>query len=55
MLSQSDTTRAKNSDEANLTKEMKKTLEDEDGDLVPLRKNVIDEDCDIITIGTVAR
>ncbi|KAK2571940.1 Methyltransferase-like protein 22 [Acropora cervicornis] len=29
---------------------MKKTLEDEDGDLVPLRKNVIDEDCDIITI-----
>ncbi|XP_029191900.2 methyltransferase-like protein 22 isoform X1 [Acropora millepora] len=42
--------RSTNSDEANLTKEMKKTLEDEDGDLVPLRKNVIDEDCDIITI-----
>lgn len=48
-------TRSTNSDEANLTKEIKKTLEDEDGDLIPLRKNVIDEDCDIITIGTVAR
>ena len=36
----------------NLIKETRKVHEDEDGDLSPPRKNVTQDDCDVITIGT---
>ena len=36
----------------NLIKETRKVHEDEDGDLSPPRKNVAQDDYDVITIGT---
>lgn len=36
----------------NLIRDTRKVHEDEDGDLSPPRKNVAQDDCDVITIGT---